>query len=51
MEITTKDALRRIKDLQRELEYLKRDLLQVKTKPRETLHSLVVFVVVILQTR
>ncbi|MEA2053820.1 MAG: hypothetical protein U9O96_01695 [Candidatus Thermoplasmatota archaeon] len=37
MEITTKDALERIKDLQRELEYLKRDLLQVKTKPREKL--------------
>jgi ribosomal protein L9 len=35
MEITTKGALRRIKDLQRELEYLKRDLLQVKTKARE----------------
>ncbi len=35
MEAKTKDALRRIEDLQRELEYLKRDLLRVKTEPKE----------------
>ena len=35
METKTKDALRRIEDLQRELEYLKRDLLQKKGEPKE----------------
>jgi len=37
METKTKDALRRIEDLQRELEYLKRDLLQIKDEPKEKL--------------
>jgi len=35
VETKTKDALRRIEDLQRELEYLKRDLLQKKGEPKE----------------
>jgi len=34
MEIKTKDVLKRIGDLEREIEYIKRDLLHLEAKPK-----------------
>lgn len=34
MEIKTKDVLKRIRDLEREIEYIKRDLMHLKEEPK-----------------
>ena len=35
MEIKTKDVLKRIRDLEREIEYIKRDLMHLKEKTKQ----------------
>ena len=35
MEIKTKDVLKRIGNLEREIEYIKRDLMHLKEKPKQ----------------
>jgi ribosomal protein L9 len=37
MEIKTKEVLKRIGDLEREIEYIKRDLLHLEVKPKRKL--------------